>query len=207
MHFRKFFILAIEKYFPEDASSVIHELDRRFKILSLDTKFAARSSNPVDKRLDFTACFLALIQTLEHRGQSYEQIKNICLEITYDYVSPKNAFQKWMKKLPAKLIGSRITLPLLHAFHKKVNKLGHPDGFRAGIITDKKQTYNLGYGLDIYECGICKLFQKHAAEKYASILCEVDKVTSSLAGLELVRKSTIAYGADKCDFRFKRLVK
>jgi hypothetical protein len=207
MRFRKFFIKAIEKYFPTDALSVVHELDQRFKILSMDTKFAARSSNPIDKRLDFTACFLALIQILEQRGRSYEQIKNICLEITYDYVSPKNAFQKWMKKLPARLIGSRISVPLLQAFHKKANKLGHPDGFRAGIVTDKKETYNLGYGFDVYECGICKLFQKHGAEKYASILCEVDKVTSNLAGLELVRKSTIAYGADTCDFRFKRLVK
>ena len=207
MRFRKFFVKSIKKYFPAEASSVLSELDQRFEVLSLDTKFAATSTNLIDKRLDFTAYFLALIQTLEQKGVSYEQIKNICLEITYAYVSPKNAFQKWMKKLPARLVGSRITVPLLRAFHRRVNKLGHPDGFRAGIVTDKKQTYNLGYGFDIYECGICKLFQKHRAEKYATILCEVDKVTSNLAGLELVRKSTIAYGADKCDFRFKRLVK
>ena len=61
--------------------------------------------------------------------------------------------------------------------------------------------------LTFIECGICKLFQKHNAGKYASILCEVDKVTSNLAGLELIRNSTIAYGAEKCDFRFKKISK
>ena len=207
MRFRKNFIKAIERHFPSNASVVVREVDERFKILSVDTKFAARSTNPIDRRLVFTAYFLALIQTLEGMNLSFEQIKSICLEITYDYVTPKNFFQKWIKRLPAKLIGTIIAGPLIRVFHAKVSALGHIDGFRAVVITDKSKTYDLGYGFDILECGICKLFQKHNAQKYASILCEVDKVTSNLAGLELVRNSTIAYGADKCDFRFKRLVK
>ena len=205
MRFRKYFVSVINKHFPSDPSVIVRELDQRFKVLSIDTQFASRSSNPIDRRLDFAAYFLALIQTLEEKNQSFEQIKNICLEITYDYVRPKNSFQRWIKKLPGKLIGSIIAKPLTKIFHRKISKLGHPDGFRANVITDKKLTYGLGYGFDILECGICKLFQKHGAHKYASILCEVDKVTSNLAGLELIRNSTIAYGAGKCDFRFKRI--
>lgn len=207
MRFRKYFVKAIKKRFPSDHLTVVRELDQRFTTLSLDTKFAARSGNPIDKRLDFGACFLALIQSLEKKSQSYGQIKSICLEITYDYVSPKSDFQKWLIKLPAKFVGSSMATPLLKMIRNKVSRLGHPDGFRADIITDKNQTYNLGYGIDILECGICKLFQKHNAMKYASILCEVDKVTSNLAGLELIRNSTIAYGAERCDFRFKRILK
>lgn len=57
---------------------------------------------------------------------------------------------------------------------------------------------------DILECGICKLFKKHNYEKYSSILCEVDEITSRLAGLKLIRTGTIALGAKKCDFRFKK---
>jgi hypothetical protein len=205
MRFRKFFVKAIEKKFPDDIAALVKELDQRFKVISADTKFASGSSNPMDKRLNFSAYFLALIQTLEGKNQSYEQIKAICLEVTSDYVSPKNAFQKWMKRLPPKLVGKRYTKPLIKILHNKVSVKGDPDGFRAEIITDKNQTYNLGYGVDILECGICKLFKKHDATKYASILCEVDKITCNLAGLELIRSSTIAYGAEKCDFRFRRV--
>jgi hypothetical protein len=203
--FIPFFKKAIEKHFPRESSEVLTEVNEHFKKLSLDTKFAARSSNPIDRRLDFSAYFLALIKTLENRNHSYEQIKEMCLEITYDYVTPKNALQRFLRRLPPKLIGLKITKPFIKLLHNKFIIKGNPDGFRAGIVTDKIQTYDLGYGIDIFECGICKLFQKHDAGKYASILCEVDKLTSSLAGLELIRNSTIAYGAEKCDFRFKRI--
>ena len=109
-----------------------------------------------------------------------------------------------VKTITVKLIGLKITKLLLNIFSKKVSVKGHQDGFRAVILTDKNQTYGLGYGIDILECGICKLFQKHDAGKYASILCEVDKVTSGLARLELIRTGTIANGAAKCNFRFKK---
>ena len=60
-------------------------------------------------------------------------------------------------------------------------------------------------GCDILECGICKLFARHGFSKYASLLCEVDYITSTRAGLQLVRTGTIANGAERCDFRFKRI--
>ena len=47
--------------------------------------------------------------------------------------------------------------------------------------------------------------KKHNYQKYASILCEVDEITSSLAGLKLIRTGTITNGAKKCDFRFQKL--
>src|SRR5688500_13732383 len=85
--FKRFFIKAIRKHFPRDSNSLIQEVDERFTEISFHTQFASKSSNPLDKRLDFAAYFLALIQSLENRKFSYEEIKNICLEITYDYVS------------------------------------------------------------------------------------------------------------------------
>lgn len=72
------------------------------------------------------------------------------------------------------------------------------------LIQIKKETYGFGYGIDILDCGICKLFSKHNYSKYAAILCEVDEITSALAGLKLIRSGTIANGAKKCDFRFRK---
>ncbi|NIJ54194.1 L-2-amino-thiazoline-4-carboxylic acid hydrolase [Dyadobacter arcticus] len=206
MGYRKFFTKTLEKYYPGNSDALRKEIDVRFYKIQKDVAFALTSGNPIDRRLDFTAYFLSLIQTLESKNQSFDLIKEICLEITYDYVSPKNSFQKWLKKIPARIIGLKISKIALKIFKKKIGKTGHPDGFRAEIITDKNETFGLGYGVNILECGICKLFQKHNASKYASILCEVDKLTSELAGLELIRTSTIAYGAEICDFKWKRKV-
>jgi hypothetical protein len=120
------------------------------------------------------------------------------------YVLPNNKLQAFIKRQIPKLIGTLPGRILVKSLKKNVGKNSNARGFIANIITDKEETFGLGYGIDILECGICKLFKKHHYEKYASILCEVDEITSGIAGLKLVRKGTIANGASKCDFRFKR---
>ncbi len=203
-NFRKHFVAGVKKNFPGIADAIIDKVDAHYKIISVDTAFAASSNNPIDKRLDFCAYFLALIKTLDEQGEKFETTRKICHEIVIEYVRPKNKLQHWVKKLPVKLINTRLAMPFLKAFNKRVSKNSNPDGFIANIITDKKETFGLGYGVDILECGICKLFNKHNYQKYSSILCEVDNITSDLAGLKLVRNGTIALGAKKCDFRWER---
>ena len=194
----------IRKNFPEQADKLITETDNNFKQISPDTSFAASSSNPIDKRLDFAAYFLAFIKVLDKQGESFDKIRKVSLEIVIDYVRPKNKFQQLIKRIPAKLISSPVGAFFLKKFNERVSKNSNTDGFIANIITDKKETFGLGYGVDITECGICKLFNKHSFQKYSSILCDVDAVTAELAGLKLIRTGTIALGAKKCDFRWER---
>jgi L-2-amino-thiazoline-4-carboxylic acid hydrolase len=207
MGYKKYFHQAILQHFPMDGGKLCDSIEARYMVIAPDVGFAKTSSNPIDRRLDFTAYFLATIKVLEQRGESFEQIRRICLEITHEYVRPKNGFQAWLKRLPVKIFRSPLGRLLTRFMEKKTTKLGHPDGFRVNLLTDPALTFGLGYGIDVVECGICKLFQKHEAAKYAGILCEVDKLTSSLAGLELVRSGTIANGARCCDFRWKVLGK
>src|SRR5258705_3294860 len=202
--YRKYFIASIKKKFPSFPESIIAKVDGHYKIISADTAFAKSSANPIDKRLDFCAYFLALIKTMDEQGESYDTTRKLCLAIVIEYVRPKNKFQRIVKKIPAKLVNTWLASFFLKEFGKKVSKNSNPGGFIANIITDKKETRGLGYGVDILECGICKLFKKHNYQKYSSILCEVDTITSGLAGLKLIRNGTIASGAKKCDFRWER---
>ena len=201
-NYKKYFIATIKKEFPGDADEIIGKTDAHYKAISVDTYFAASSENPIDKRLDFCAYFLALIKTLDEQGESFETTRLICLDIVTEYVRPKNKFQQLLKKLPARLVNTWLATFFLKKFSKKVGKNSNAGGFIANIITDKQETFGLGYGVDILECGICKLFNKHNYQKYSSILCEVDALTSAFAGLKLVRNGTIALGAMKCDFRW-----
>ena len=203
--YEKYFIRTIRKRYPETADNLISDTDSHFETISIDTKFAKTSRNPIDRRLDFASYFLALIKTLENRGESFESIRTACLEIVSEYVRPKNKFKQFLKRLPAKLANTWMANAVIAKLNKKISTPSHPAGFVATIITDKKETFGLGYGIDILECGICKLFKKHHYEKYSSILCEVDEITSALAGLKLVRTGTIAMGSQKCDFRFKKI--
>lgn len=206
-NYKKYFDKEIRNIYPGNFGEILTETENNYKVISVDTKFAANSKNPLDKRLDFCSYFLALIKTLDHRGEQYEKIRLISLQIVTEYVKPKNKIQEFIKRIPAKFIGTWFAVRIINSLNKKVRKNEHKDGFIANIITDKQETLGLGYGIDIIECGICKLFSKHNFDKYAPILCEVDKITSNLAGLTLVRTGTIANGAMKCDFRFRRIKK
>jgi hypothetical protein len=202
--YKKYFIRFIKDNYPEECNNIITDTENNHNIISADTSFAKTSKNPVDRRLDFCSYFLALIKTLDNKGETFENIRKICLQITIEYVQPKSKVQEFFKRLLPKLTNTWLGQILIKEFHKRVSVNSNPDGFIANIITDKQETFGLGYGVDIIECGICKLFKKHNYTKYASILCEVDEITSGLAGLQLIRTGTIANGAKKCDFRFKR---
>lgn len=200
--YRKYFVGAIRRNYPETCSEIILQTDANYLDISADTKFSFTSKNPLDRRLDFSAYFLALIKTLDQQGNPFEMIRRVCLEVAIDYVKPKSKIHAFVKRLLPKLVNTWLAQLLIKRLKKKISKNENPSGFIAEIITDKKETYGLGYGIDILECGICKLFHKHNYDRYSSILCEVDKVTSGLAGLKLKRTGTIANGAKKCDFRF-----
>jgi L-2-amino-thiazoline-4-carboxylic acid hydrolase len=202
--YRKYFARAVMTYYPDSSTSIMGEIDQHYTLISPDIAFAATSKNPLDKRLDVTGYFLALIMTLDKRGEPFDNTRKICLEIVMDYVKPKNKLQVYLKRLPAKLANTWVAGKFIKVFNRRVSVNANRDGFIARIITDKKETFGLGYGFDIIECGICKLYRKYNYEKYVPILCEVDKITSEMAGLKLVRNGTIAMGARICDFRFKK---
>lgn len=201
--YRKYFRQFVKENYPNEFDSILSEIERHYNIISTDTAFAKTSKNPIDRRLDFSSYFLALIKTLDEKAETFEKIRIICLQITIEYVQPKSKIQEFFKRLLPRMTNTWIGQMLIKAFHKRVSVNTNADGFIANIITDKKETFELGYGIDIIECGICKLFKKHNYSKYASILCEVDEITLGLAGLQLYRTGTIANGAKKCDFRFK----
>lgn len=70
----------MKHHFPDNSDALIGRMDDHYGIISKDTAFASSSKNPVDKRLDFTAYFLALIKTLDEQKQSFDVIRIIVLK-------------------------------------------------------------------------------------------------------------------------------
>ncbi len=195
----------LRRRYPAEFAALWAEIAIRYRRVAPDVKFARHSPNPMDRRLEFCAFFLATIQALEHRRAEFDEISATCLAITQDYVRPKSAWQRWLKSLPSKWLHTPLRHLATRFMQNKTGRLGHPDGFLVQVVTSPAATHGLGFGFDILECGVCKLFDKHGARRYVPILCQVDELTSAMAGLELVRNSTLGLGAPKCDFRFRLL--
>ncbi|MFT5885635.1 MAG: hypothetical protein ACI9IP_002095 [Arcticibacterium sp.] len=203
-NFRGYFKKTLEASYPDNFKDIIKSIESKNDILNGSFKFALKSKNPLDKKLPFAAYFLAMIQVLEAEKVSFDKIKTLCLEVAEAYAKPKNRIHKWYKLLLPKLMNSKLAKPFINRLHKKSKELAHLDGFKAHFLRENVETLGFGYGFDVLDCGICKLFKKHQMDRYATILCEVDKVTSGFSGMELIRTGTIANGAHKCDFRYQK---
>jgi hypothetical protein len=202
--FRKYFHEAIRKEYPQRAARHIADIETSFKRIQPDVEFAKTSKNPVDRRMEIAAYFLATIEVLDKAGTPLEKIREVLHGIAHELVRPKNALQRMLKKLPVQMIDSWLGKFLIRQIQSKVSQRAHPDGFAVRVLTDKNETLGLGYGIDILECGICKLYTKHGMQKFTPLLCEIDYITTSMAGLTMHRSGTIALGASKCDFRYEK---
>ena len=60
------------------------------------------------------------------------------------------------------------------------------------------------FGFDYLECGVCKLCRDEKCPELAKYLCKLDFMLVELIGIHLDRTQTLAEGADKCDFRFRK---
>jgi hypothetical protein len=78
----------------------------------------------------------------------------------------------------------------------------YPEDFVSSFIKGDGRTFD--FGLDITECGICKLYSAHGAQRLSRYMCLSDYVVSKAFNRGLVRYHTIAEGDGKCDFRYKK---
>lgn len=60
------------------------------------------------------------------------------------------------------------------------------------------------YGINFYECGICKLCKQENCFELASQMCKYDYVMAETMGAELTRTKTIAGGDKLCDFFYRK---
>ncbi len=74
-NYKKYFRRGIENNFPGRSADIITNTENHFKSILPDTNFSTTSSNPIDRRLNFSSYFLALIKTLDEEGETFENIR------------------------------------------------------------------------------------------------------------------------------------
>lgn len=190
----------LNHYHPQQFTSLWADAEKEFNALQPHLEFIKKSKNPMDARLEVAALFLALIKSMRNHSFNFSDIRTVCLAIARELVRPKNKMQFLLKRFTTKIVTTSIAQKLLKDKIENTKMTSGSQGFVVEYVPHEPGNYLFGF--DIVECGICKLFKKEQSEDYAKILCEVDFLTSEIAGLTLIRKNTIANGGNKCDFRF-----
>jgi hypothetical protein len=156
--------------------------------------------NPLTENLLASAWFLALAQPLRERGWSDDRIGDLIYRIAEVWVTSSPHWVAWLQ-------GQLARTPLVKFLLKRVSRQSqqrrNAADFAMQFVDGNGRDFD--FGIDFTECGICKLFQAEQAGGLAKHMCRIDYLTTSLRGIQLIRTGTIANGASKCDFRYKKL--
>jgi hypothetical protein len=192
------YVLASE--FPAEAEYILSEMHGEFLELLPRLPYIGGDKNLLTENLVVSAWFLSLYKVLNKRGHSDEFIGDLCYRIAEHFVQKQ---PQWAAKLQGILAQTKLFKMMYRKISEKSQKREYPGDFVAQFVEGVEGKYD--YGFDFTECGICKLFKTENAEQFTKHMCRIDYLTTSFNGVELIRTGTIANGAEKCDFRFRKL--
>jgi hypothetical protein len=188
----------IEGYFDEDAKMLIAETRREFENLIPQLPYIG-GKQPFTEFIVFTGMLLAVYRVNKAHGKSVEQTGEMVFEMGRAFL---NSFPTFLLRLFMSLNFSRRAMDRLRKGALESHQRKYPEGYVINFIEGDGKTFD--YGVDYIECASCKFLAKQGAPELAPFLCPVDILFSEALGWGLMRTMTLAEGADRCDFRFKR---
>ncbi len=104
--------------------------------------------------------------------------------------------------IKGKLMAGAFRLPVLrNAILRQLESAREDPG---GFVMTKVDSGDL-MAFDVTYCPLSKFFAEHDAAEVGPLVCKVDDLlASTLPGISLERTGTIANGAPRCDFRYRR---
>ena len=189
----------IESYFgSENASALVAETRREFECLIPQLPYIG-GKQPFTEFIVFTGMLLAVYCVSKAHGRTVEQTGELVYEIGRAVIKSSPMF---LLRLFTPLNFSRRSLDRLRKRASESHERQYPDDYVYDFIAGDGRTFD--YGVDYLECASCKFLAKQDAPELAPYLCPVDILYSEALGWGLTRTMTLAEGADRCDFRFKK---
>ena len=185
-------------YFDEDARALIAETRREFEDLIPQFPYIG-GKQPHTEFMVFTGMLLAVYRVSKAHGKTAEQTGEMVFEMGRAFL---NSFPTFLLRLLMPLNFSRRYLDLIRKGAIESQQRKYPEGNVIDFVEGDGVTFD--YGVDYLECASCKFLAKQGTPEIAPYLCPVDILFSEALGWGLMRTTTLAGGADRCDFRFKK---
>ena len=179
--------------------SVIDETQEVFESLIPQIPYIGGRKNRLSDILPMSAMSLALYKVLKARGVPVEEIGKLNYEIAERH---SKHVSRLVKLLMSRLRFSRIIKRVLKKMAEKSQKKEFPEDWVFFYVEGDGEHFDVG--IDYTECAICKFFHQQGADEFTKYMCLTDFASSKARGSGLFRTTTIAEGAEKCDFRWKK---
>ena len=190
----------LTQYFEDSTvDRIIRESRGEFGTLILQLPDVGGKRNIWLRDLIMTTMMLAFVRVIEKEKLPLREIGKIIYEFPQRYfeslphiakwIARQSMFSGWWKaKIKRRCEDSQLRR--------------YPGDWAAEFIEGDGRDFD--YGIDIFECAICKFYKQQGAEKYLPYVCLSDYAMACAFGFGLARTQTIGNGAPKCDIRLKK---
>jgi hypothetical protein len=180
------------------AARLMEEIRAELRSLVPAVPYIGGRDNPFTEWLIYGAYYLAVYRALSAEGHNLEETGRIIFE-TFQAMADH---PEWLLRLVGRLKYNERYLKRLRNAAGESRKRRYPGDWVAAFVDGDGVAFD--WGLDVTECGICKLYRAQGAEALAPYLCLSDYVVSEAFDRGLVRYRTLAEGDRVCDFRYKK---
>lgn len=190
----------LARYFSErEIDRLEAESKKEYQELFPQLPYIGGKKNSETINLIMGAIVLAIIRPLEKESLTKRQIGRVIHHTFEGYFSAK---PRIIQRALGRLVSSKLALKRLKAQIETSGQRGYEDDFLMEYVEPRSGEFDFGY--DYTQCALQKLFARYGAEEYLPYVCLGDYALFRSLGVGFSRTRTIAHGAPKCDFRFKR---
>ena len=187
--------MELEKHLPKDEADALwlQAEERLSAILTRYANFPKGMRFHTDSRIfPSAAIYLAAKERLGEKT-AFSIVENAAIELTN---SLGRKLARMMRLPGMRALFIRIWDPLV----RKV--FGADNGFRNTFYPKQKGEYRM----DVLACPYCRYFAELGCPELTRIYCENDERTyGNLPGIAFERTGTLGKGADRCDFRIRKV--
>ena len=188
----------LASYEEQEATVLMREARRKYEDLIPQIPYIG-GRNPLRIFLFATSRYLAIYRTFREHGRTLDEAGRLVYEICEAEVQ---ALPGWLCRVIGVLWFSRAVARRLRRRAALSQERKYPGGYVLTYVEGDSQDFD--YGIDYTECATCKFLRAQDALELAPYVCAVDKISSEVLGWGLRRTMTLAEGAERCDFRFKK---
>lgn len=181
-----------ERFETLEVASMRREMLQEYKSLIPQVPYVGGRRNRWSSGLALSAWALAVYRVVARHGGDVQDAGRVA----YDYV--RGMVGRVPGPLRARMLGPRPARAQKQA--RWTQQRRYPGDWVCEVVDSAGQPFDLG--MDVTECGIVKFLHAQGADELTPYLCHLDYVTAEAAGAGLTRTKTLAWGCDRCDFRF-----
>ena len=180
-------------------NGIIRETRREFERLIPEIPYIGGKANRLTQDLIDCTMLLALYRILKGEGLRTEEIGKLVIEIEERRVQ---SYPRLLRKLLGIMIHSPLGKNRLREAATRSQERRYPGDWVSVYVEGDGAEFD--FGVDYLECGLCKFFHQQDADEFTPCLCQFDYVQQRAMQTGFFRTMTLAEGAERCDFRWKR---